>query len=328
MKSSSQTPLTAPVAEDGCAIASQGLHVCLGQGSGKRHVLQGVDVRIATGRWTAVVGPNGAGKSTLLRALAGLLPHDKKQAGRHAAQRAQNSLISTDTAHTLDAGQVYWRGQPLSDMTPKQRAQHMAWLGQNESAAPDMRVWDVVMLGRLAHQGRLAIPSARDMQVVEQALRKMRAWQWCNRPLGQLSGGERQRVLLARVLATQAHLLLMDEPLANLDPPHQADWLATVRDLVSQGKTVVSVLHELNIALMSDDLLVLRPAPQGENDSEGERAHAAKQASKQVLYFGATQSRQARDALEKVFQNRIRIEALPAARGNEARQRWAAMPII
>ena len=280
------------------AIAVQGLHVRLGQA----HILHGVDVCMARGRWTAIAGPNGAGKSTLLRALAGLLPHDA-----HAASEAPSPMPQ--------AGQVQWWGTPLQQLTPRQRARRMAWLGQNEEAAPDLRVWDVVMLGRLPHQGWLALPSHTDMQAVEQALHTMRAWAWRDQLLGQLSGGERQRVLLARALATQADLLLMDEPLMHLDPPHQADWIAWVQDLVAQGKTVVSVLHELNVALMSDDMLILQP---------GGRVH----------YSGATQEAATHRALEAVFDHRIAVEAMPrradraggAGDGGMCKPRWVAMP--
>ena len=154
------------------------------------------------------------------------------------------------------------------------------------------------------------------MQAVEQALHTMRAWAWRDRLLGQLSGGERQRVLLARALATQADLLLMDEPLMHLDPPHQADWIAWVQDLVAQGKTVVSVLHELNVALMSDDMLILQP---------GGRVH----------YSGATQEAATHRALEAVFDHRIAVEAMPrradraggAGDGEIGKPRWVAMPV-
>lgn len=285
---------TADSAQTAPALAVQGLHVRLGQA----HILQGVDVAIASRRWTAIAGPNGAGKSTLLRALAGLLLHDAA-----SVSPAQHAAAPSATAQP--AGQVCWWGQPLQQLAPKQRARRMAWLGQNEEAAPDLRVWDVVMLGRLPHQGWLALPSAADVQAVEQALRTMRAWPWRDRPLGQLSGGERQRVLLARALATQADLLLMDEPLMHLDPPHQADWIAVVQALVAQGKTVVSVLHELNVALMSDDMLILQP---------GGRVH----------YSGATQAAATHRALEAVFEHRIAVEAMPSRAGGKPR--WVAMP--
>jgi len=125
---------------------------------------------------------------------------------------------------------------------------------------------------------------------VEQALRATQAWDWRGRTLGQLSGGERQRVLLARALAVQAQVLLMDEPLANLDPPHQADWLLLVRELVADGKTVVSVLHEISLALQADELVVM--------------------AQGRVSYQGACSDAATHRALEQVFDHRIAIHAL------------------
>lgn len=197
---------------------------------GPCEVLHGIHLHLPAGRWTSIVGPNGAGKSTLLKGLAGLWP---------------------------STGQVWLNERPWPEWSARQRAQCVSWLGQNESAADDLRVHDVVMLGRLPHQAWLAPPRPADHAAVERALRTTQAWEWRERPLGQLSGGERQRVLLARALAVEAELLLMDEPLANLDPPHQVDWLHTVRALVAQGRTVVSVLHELSLALQADDVLVM-----------------------------------------------------------------------
>ena len=167
-------------------------------------MLHGIDLALPAGRWTAIVGPNGAGKTTLLKALAQLLPSRGAGAHRWAATR--------------DA----W--------SPRERARLLAWLGQNEGGAHDLLAYDVVMLGRLPHQSWLGAPSragprrGRSRDARDPVLGLARA-----APLGSLSGGERQRVLLARALAVQAPLLLMDEPLANLDPPHQADWLRIVR---------------------------------------------------------------------------------------------------
>lgn len=238
---------------------------------GNVEVLHGISVSIPSGRWTSVVGPNGAGKSTLLKVLAGLLPH---------------------------SGSVSLLGMPLARLPARQRAQTLAWLGQNESSADDLTVYDVAMLGRLPHQPWLAAPSAADRAAVEQALRATQAWDWRERWLGQLSGGERQRVLLARALAVQAQVLLMDEPLANLDPPHQTDWIAVVRQLVRQGRTVVSVLHEVSVALQSDELVVM---------SDGALCHQ-----------GACSDPATHRALESVFMNRIAVHTVNG--------QWLALP--
>jgi iron complex transport system ATP-binding protein len=249
------------------ALLAQQLKVSLAG----RPVLHGLDISIAAGQWTSIVGPNGAGKSTVLKALAGLLP---------------------------SAGYVALLGQPLHSLPARTRALHMAWLGQNESTGDDLRVWDVAMLGRLPHQSWLGATSPADHAAVEQALRATQAWDWRERALGQLSAGERQRVLLARALAVQAQVLLMDEPLANLDPPHQADWLELVRALVKQGRTVVSVLHEISMALHADTMVVM---------AQGRIAH-----------HGPCADAQTHRAVEQVFDQRLAIHALAG--------QWVALP--
>ncbi|WP_300555944.1 ABC transporter ATP-binding protein [Limnohabitans sp. Rim8] len=238
---------------------------------GARLVLKNLDLQIKAGRWTCVVGPNGAGKSSLLKALAGLLPF---------------------------SGHVLWQGQPLSALNRQQRALQLSWLGQGEASTLDLRVWDVAMLGRLPHQGWLGASSPTDAQMVEAALKATQAWDWRERTLGELSGGERQRVLLARAMAGNAPTILMDEPLANLDPPHQVDWLEQVHCLLAQGTTVVSVLHEIGMALHADDIVVM---------SGGE-----------VVHHGAGQDAATHAAIESVFEHRIRIHALDG--------QWVVLP--
>lgn len=249
------------------ALQAVGIGVALGG----TQVLHGIDLSLAAGRWTSVVGPNGAGKSTLLKALAGLLPY-------------------TGNVRLLDRPLEQWRG--------RERARCLAWLGQGEQGADDLSVWDVAMLGRLPHQPWLAPPSVADRAAVEHALLATQAWDWRERPLGALSGGERQRVLLARLLAVQADVMLMDEPLANLDAPHQADWLLLVRELVAQGKTVVSVLHEIGMALHADQMVVM--------------------AQGRVCHQGNCDDPATHQALEKVFEHRIAICPL----GDQ----WVALP--
>jgi len=251
------------------SIAIEARAICATLGSAE--ILHDLSLALPKGRWTSIVGPNGAGKSTLLKVLAGLLPHQ---------------------------GSVDLLGQPLTDYPARVRAQRLAWLGQSEGAADDLTVWDVAMLGRLPHQAWLAAPSEADRAAVELALKSTQAWDWRTRSLGQLSGGERQRVLLARALAVQAQVLLMDEPLANLDPPHQADWLGVVRCLLEAGVTVVSVLHEISMALHSDDMLIM--------------------AAGHVTHFGPSADAATHQALEAVFDHRISIHPLAG--------QWVALP--
>jgi iron complex transport system ATP-binding protein len=254
------------------AFALEARHVSAALGHVE--VLHAIDLSLAAGRWTSIVGPNGAGKSTLLKVLAGLLAHQ---------------------------GEVRLFGQPLAGMPGRLRAQRLSWLGQGgagEGSADDLMVYDVAMLGRLPHQRWLAAPGDADRAAVERALRSTQAWDWRSRPLGQLSGGERQRVLLARALAVEADLLLMDEPLANLDPPHQADWMHTTRALVADGKTVVSVLHELSAALAADAMVVM--------------------AQGRVLHHGACDDPATHEALEAVFDRRIAVHRVAG--------HWMAVP--
>jgi len=253
------------------ALEARGVSATLGS----TEVLHDVDLKLGAARWTSIVGPNGAGKSTLLKALAGLLPH---------------------------RGEVFLFSEAAAKVPGRVRAQRLSWLGQSgaagEGGADDLMVYDIAMLGRLPHQRWLAAPSAADREAVERALRSTQAWDWRERPLGQLSGGERQRVLLARALAVEAELLLMDEPLANLDPPHQADWMQTARALVAEGRTVVSVLHELPMALAADELVVMNHG--------------------RVMHHGGSGDPATHAALEQVFDHRIRVHRVA--------DQWIALP--
>ncbi|MEJ6000605.1 ABC transporter ATP-binding protein [Paucibacter soli] len=249
------------------ALACQDLSVSL-QG---QPVLHRLDLALEQGRWTAIVGPNGAGKSTLLRALAGLIPCQ---------------------------GRVQLLQRPFGDWPRKRRAQTLAWLGQNESSGDELSAHDVVMLGRLPHRAWLTPPNAADHAAVQAAMQQTQCWDWRMRSLGQLSGGERQRVLLARALAVQAQVLLMDEPLAHLDPPHQSDWLALVRELAGAGVAVVSVLHELNVALQADSLVIMQTG--------------------RVLCHGSPAQAETRRALQQVFDDRLHLL--------EVQGQWLALP--
>ncbi|RCS59196.1 ABC transporter ATP-binding protein [Parvibium lacunae] len=196
---------------------------------GERVALQAVNLELTVG-WTAIVGPNGAGKSTLLQVLAGL--------------------------QKPDAGNVYLGQCALPSVSLAARAQQMAWLPQQGEYRPDMSVAECVALGRVAQQGIWAqvLP---DDPMVKEALQRLEIADWRSRPLGALSGGERQRVFLARALATDAPILLLDEPTTHLDPQHQIAVVKLCQALAAAGKCVVTVLHDINLALQADQLVVM-----------------------------------------------------------------------
>lgn len=203
----------------------------LAVGYGVRVVLSGVTLAIEPGCWTTVVGPNGCGKSTLLRALAGLAP--------------------------ARAGWVELAGRRLNGWPRRERARHLAWLAQS-APLTDLTALEVVALGRFAHGGWLAHRDADDERAIERAMQSTGSLAWVHRRLSTLSGGERQRVHLARALAVEAPVLLLDEPTTHLDPPHQEDVARLLRAQAhEQGVSVLSAIHDLSLALTADRLIVL-----------------------------------------------------------------------
>lgn len=209
------------------ALACANLHV----GYGAHVVIKGLSIEFAPANWTSIVGPNGCGKSTLLRALAGLEP--------------------------ARAGSVSLDGRRLASWPRRARARRLAWLAQS-AAATDLTGAEVVALGRFAHSGWLAHRQAADEAAMHAAMMATGSLAWAHRRMSTLSGGERQRVHLARLLAVQASVLLLDEPTTHLDPPHQED---VVRLMHAQsrgcGATVVSAIHDLSLALAADRIIVL-----------------------------------------------------------------------
>lgn len=196
---------------------------------GGRAVLNDVSVTFGRGRVTAIIGPNGAGKTSLIRALAGLLP-----------------------------GPVHLDGQPLATLSPVERARRIGYLPQDGEPAWNVTARELVALGRLPHRGRLAAPSAADAEAIAAALAATDTMQFADRAIDTLSGGERARVKMARVLAGDPDWILADEPLANLDPPHQRDMLALLKAATRTGKGAVAVLHQLDAAALADDVLILK----------------------------------------------------------------------
>lgn len=196
---------------------------------GGRTVLDDISLALERGRVTAIIGPNGAGKTSLIRTLAGLLP-----------------------------GPVQLDGQPLAALSPVERARRIGYLPQDGEPAWNVTARELVALGRLPHRSRLAAPSAADADAISAALAATDTTQFADRTIDTLSGGEKARVKMARVLAGDADWILADEPLANLDPPHQRDMLALHRAAAKAGKGAVAVLHQLDATALADDVLILK----------------------------------------------------------------------
>ncbi|ACO45577.1 metal ABC transporter ATP-binding protein [Deinococcus deserti] len=193
---------------------------------GSHVALQDATVRFEAGSFSAIIGPNGAGKSTLLKTLVGLLPGTEGRVAFDEGHSARQCISYVPQQQTLD-----W-GFPVT-------------------------VWDVAMMGRTGRLGWLRWPSKRDRQLVEDALKETGVYELRARHIGALSGGQRQRVLLARMLARQGHLLLLDEPLTGVDSATQEQLMALLKTQAQRGRAVVMVTHDLEQARRWCDHLLL-----------------------------------------------------------------------
>jgi len=201
---------------------------------GARLAVQPISCTLRVGEFVAFVGPNGAGKTSLLKAIAELLPHD---------------------------GRAEWNGKDLRTLEPHARAQTIAYLPQAPALHWPMLARDLVALGRLPHRAYGAAPTGADRAATAWALEQTETAELADRNVDQLSIGERARVLLARALAVRAPVLLVDEPIAMLDPYHQLQVMTVLRDYASgsvnadgttgseRGALVIAVLHDLALAV-------------------------------------------------------------------------------
>lgn len=209
------------------AIAAQSVSVSLGGNP----VLQGVSFAARGGEVAGLIGPNGAGKSTLLRTLAGLL--------------------------RPEAGAVRLADAPLSSLNARQRARRIAFMPQHDAAHP-FTALETVLMGRYAHLGRFELEGREDRRIALEAMARTDTAQFQERQLDRLSGGERQRVILARALAQQAGVILLDEPSASLDLRHRLSMMETLRaEAASRGVAVVIALHDVTLAGRYCDRLAL-----------------------------------------------------------------------
>jgi iron complex transport system ATP-binding protein len=199
---------------------------------GSRAVLAGVDLVVAPGELVGLIGPNGAGKTTLVRVLSGVTPPD--------------------------TGRVVLDGRPLAAWAPRERARSIAVVPQDPHVEFPFTVLEIVLMGRAPHLEGLGFAAANDLAIARGALARLDLHGLEDRRLDALSGGERQRVFLARALAQEPRVLLLDEPTTHLDLRHQAAILEVVREGVRARRVAaLAVLHDLNLAAVACDWLVL-----------------------------------------------------------------------
>lgn len=229
----------------------EGLHASLG---GAR-VLRDLSLDMAGPSFVGLIGPNGAGKTTLLRAVANLIPFE---------------------------GRIEFGGVSVAALPPAERGRRIAYLAQNADSHWPLSVERLVALGRLPHLQPFRAPAAADAAAIARAMKSADVARFAARDVLALSSGERARVLLARALAVEAPLLLVDEPVASLDPYHQIGVMEVLRAYAREGRMVLAVLHDLSLAARYCDRLVL--IDNGRLHAEGKPAEVLTRENLRAVY--------------------------------------------
>jgi len=212
------------------AVAMRAVNLTAGYGD--REVLHGVSIDLHAGELLAIVGPNGAGKSTLLKILGGAL--------------------------RPWSGSVDLEGRPLAEYDRRAIARRLAMVAQENLVAFRFSVLEIVLMGRAPHLGAFHFETRHDLEIAHAALERFDLIGLARRPIQELSGGERKRVFLARALAQDPHVALLDEPTAFLDLRHVAEIFGRLRELrTERGLAVVATLHDLNAAALHADRVLL-----------------------------------------------------------------------
>ena len=194
-----------------------------------RQILKDLSLQIPEGRMTVVIGPNGCGKSTLLKAVCGLLP---------------------------SAGEILLDGVSIPALSSRERARLISFLPQNRPV-PEITAERLVLHGRFPWVGYPRRYRQEDREEAKRAMEQLGIGHLRERYLPELSGGERQKVYLAMLLAQQTRVILMDEPTASLDIANKFELMEIARKLVDQGKTILLVLHDLDLAMQYADLVAV-----------------------------------------------------------------------
>ena len=203
----------------------------LSLGYGEKNIVSDINTTIHTGELVGIVGPNGAGKSTLLKSMRGLLP--------------------------LKQGEVLFYGKAPASYSEKELAQKVAYLEQQMELSFSYSCLEVVLTARYPYKKWWQEETAKDEELARACLAYTGTLDLADRPINELSGGQRQRVLVAKVLAQQTPIIFLDEPTTGLDMVYQEEIFRFARDLANSGKTVLMVVHELNLAARYCDRIML-----------------------------------------------------------------------
>jgi len=188
-------------------------------------------LRFEVSKVTAIVGPNGAGKTTLLKCIGAVLPIEKKS--------------------------LFINGRDIALMKSQERARHISYVPQEHESAFNYLVRDFVLMGRVAYVSPFALPSREDIKAADEAIEFVGLTSYSGRYYSELSSGERRLVLIARALAQQSDILLLDEPTTFLDPKHETEILELIRKLAQEKqKTILVTLHSLEMAFRYSDYMV------------------------------------------------------------------------
>lgn len=199
---------------------------------GEKKVFHNISLSFKRNRFYSIIGPNGSGKSTLLKNILKVLEPQK--------------------------GTIYIDDTDLVTLRSREIAKRMSSVPQNTHIDFDFTVQDIVLMGRNPYIRRFQSESARDIQISKKAMLDTNTWELRDKNINEISGGERQRVIVARALAQEADIMLLDEPVSQLDIHHQLEVMDTLRILVdNSGLTVISVLHDLNLAAQYSDHIIL-----------------------------------------------------------------------
>lgn len=187
-------------------------------------VIDKLSCRVPAGRWLGIIGPNGSGKTTILKLISGLL--------------------------TPETGEINLDNQPVKSYSRREMARLLAVVPQVSPFAFSFTALEVVLMGRHPYIKSFGFETRSDIEVTKDSMKKTDTWRFRNRPIDELSGGERQRVLIARALAEEPKILLLDEPTTFLDIKHQLDIMDILTELnKNEDLTIVSAIHDINLAI-------------------------------------------------------------------------------